>query len=103
MSGIDIFIHMHRWIKNYRLFFLLFFSLGLCFFISSEPPYNAATAAISKAKFYDFKEQLIDGEIKKPITLYTDARAEVKFERLLKLKKSFMNNLFDTAKERIFK
>ena len=56
-----------------------------------------------KSKFYDFREQIIDGEIKKPVTLYTDAREKVKFERLLKLKKSFLPNLFDTAKERIFK
>ena len=56
-----------------------------------------------RSKFYDFSEQLIDGEIKKPVTLYTDAREKVKFERLLKLKKSFLPNLFDTAKERIFK
>ena len=56
-----------------------------------------------KAKFYDFSEQLIDGEIKKPTTLYTDARESVKFERLLKLKKSFLPKLFDTAKERVFK
>ena len=56
-----------------------------------------------KSKFYDFNEQLIDGEIKKPITLYTDARENVKFGRLLRLKKSFMNRLFKTAKERVFK
>ena len=56
-----------------------------------------------KAKFYDFSEQLIDGEVKKPTTLYTDAREKVKFERLLKLKKSFLPDLFDTAKERVFK
>lgn len=56
-----------------------------------------------KSKFYDFNEQLIDGEIKKPITLYTDARDRVKFGRLLRLKKSFMNKLFKTAKERVFK
>ncbi len=56
-----------------------------------------------KAKFYDFDDQLINGEIKKPTTLYTDAREKVKFERLLRLKKSFMNDLFDTAKERVFK
>ena len=56
-----------------------------------------------KAKFYDFDQQIIDGELKRPTTLYTDAREMVKFERLLKLKKSFMNELFDTAKERIFK
>ena len=56
-----------------------------------------------KAKFYDFRDQIIDGEIKRPTTLYTDAREKVKFERLLSLKKSFIDDLFDTAKERVFK
>jgi len=56
-----------------------------------------------KAKFYDFNEQIIDGEIKKPTTLYTDSRQRVKFGRLLRLKKSFMPKLFDTSKERVFK
>ncbi len=56
-----------------------------------------------KAKFYDFNDQIIDGEIKRPTTLYTDAREKVRFERLLRLKKSFMNDLFDTAKERVFR
>jgi len=56
-----------------------------------------------RAKFYDFNEQLIDGEIKKPITLYTDARDKVRFDRLLRLKKSFLPELFDTAKESVFK
>ena len=57
----------------------------------------------TKAKFYDFNEQLIDGEIKKPTALYTDSRQKVKFDRLLKLKKSFMPQLFKTAKEKVFK
>lgn len=56
-----------------------------------------------KIKFYDFSEQLIDGEIKKPIALYTDARQQVKFDRLLSLKKSFLPKLFATAKEKVFK
>tara|TARA_B100001250_G_C19068232_1_gene473143 strand:+ start:50 stop:295 length:246 start_codon:yes stop_codon:yes gene_type:complete len=56
-----------------------------------------------KSKFYDFSEQLIDGEIKKPTALYTDSRRKVKFDRLLRLKKSFMPELFKTAKERVFK
>tara|TARA_R110000824_G_scaffold232791_3_gene420969 strand:+ start:10528 stop:10713 length:186 start_codon:yes stop_codon:yes gene_type:complete len=59
--------------------------------------------ASPRSKFYDFNDQLIDGQINKPTTLYTDARQQVKFERLLKLKKSFLNDLFDTAKERVFK
>ena len=57
----------------------------------------------TKSKFYDFNDQIIDGEIKKPTTLYTDARQKVKFERLLRLKKSFLPQLFRTAKERVFK
>jgi len=56
-----------------------------------------------KSKFYDFNDQIIDGEIKKPTTLYTDSRERVKFDRLMKLKKSFLPKLFDTAKERVFK
>ena len=56
-----------------------------------------------KSKFYDFSDQLIDGTISKPTTLYTDARQKVKFDRLLKLKKSFIKSLLNTAKEKVFK
>jgi hypothetical protein len=70
---------------------------------------SLATEAIAKppssgkSKFYDFSEQLIDGEIKKPTALYTDARQKAKFERLLKLKKSFLPQLFRTSKNKVFK
>ena len=60
-------------------------------------------AKTPKSKFYDFQEQLIDGQIKKPTALYTDARQAVRFERLLKLKKSFIRSLLSTAKEKVFK
>lgn len=56
-----------------------------------------------KSKFYDFSDQVIDGEIKKPTTLYTDARQRVKFDRLLRLKKSFLEPMLQTAKEQVFK
>ena len=62
-----------------------------------------AIAKSPRAKFYDFSEQLIDGEIKKPTTLYTDAREAVKFNRLLRLKKSFLPKLFMTAKDPVFR
>lgn len=62
-----------------------------------------AAAKEPKSKFYDFNDQLIDGIVKKPSTLYTDARSKVKFDRLLKLKKSFLPKLFNTAKEKVFK
>ena len=64
---------------------------------------TAISAKQPKSKFYDFSEQLIDGERKRPTTLYTDSRQQVKFDRLLKLKKSFLPKLFNTAKERVFK
>jgi|TARA_R110002074_G_scaffold11911_9_gene44274 hypothetical protein len=57
----------------------------------------------AKSKFYDFSDQIIDGQIKKPTTLYTDSRTAVKFDRLLRLKKSFLPKLFSTAKEKVFK
>ena len=56
-----------------------------------------------KSKFYDFSEMLIDGEIKKPTALYTDARSKVQFDRLLKLKKSFLESLKATGREEVFK
>ena len=64
---------------------------------------TAVAAKQPKSKFYDFSEQIIDGEIKKPTTLYIDHRTQVKFGRLLKLKKSFLPRMLRTAKERVFK
>ena len=64
---------------------------------------SEAMAKSPKAKFYDFRDQIIDGEIRRPTTLYTNARERVKFEQLLKLKKSFMYDLLDTGKERVFR
>ncbi|GEM_PF-1688324 len=51
---------------------------------------NAVANDKVKSKFYDFSEMLIDGEIKKPTALYTDARAKVRFDRLMRLDKNFL-------------
>ena len=56
-----------------------------------------------KSKFYDFGEQFIDGEIKKPTALFTDSKKKVQFDRLLKLKKTFIPDLMKTSKERTFR
>ncbi len=53
----------------------------------------------SKVRFYNFDDLLIDGKIRKPQVLYTDARQKVKFERLLKLKKDFLPKLKATRKD----
>ena len=52
-----------------------------------------------KTKFYNFDDLLIDGKIKKPQVLYTDARQKVKFEKLLKLRKDFLPKIADTKKD----
>lgn len=64
---------------------------------------NALAADKVKSKFYDFSEMLIDGEIKKPTALYTDSRRKVKFDRLLKMKKSFLESLKATGRDEVFK
>ena len=64
---------------------------------------DALAQSKPKSKFYDFGEQVIDGEIKKPTALYTDSKKKVKFDRLLKLKKSFIPDLLKTSEEKTFK
>ena len=78
-------------------FFLFLFLLGI---LSAR---CALADAPVRAKFYDFSEQLIDGQVRRPHALYTDVRQAAKFKRLLRLKKSFMKELFDTARLPVFK
>ena len=73
--------------------------LIVAFTLSITPAYGKSP----KSKFYDFQEQLIDGEIKKPTILFLNHRDSVKFNRLLKLKKSFLGALLQTSKERVFR
>tara|TARA_Y100000593_G_scaffold62039_1_gene114993 strand:- start:261 stop:533 length:273 start_codon:yes stop_codon:yes gene_type:complete len=60
-------------------------------------------AKTKKARFYDFSDQLINGEIKKPATIYMEARARAKFAKLLSLKKSFRNALILSSKDPLLK
>jgi len=71
--------------------------------IFSLSAFAAPPKKSTKSKFYDFGEQMIDGEIRKPQFLYTDARQKAKFARLLRLKRSFLPRLFVTSKEKTFK
>ena len=63
----------------------------------------AETADPIKAKFYDMGEQVIDGEIKRPQAVWIEARRAVRFDPLLKLKKSFLPAIQATASDRVFK
>ena len=64
----------------------------------ASPPKDGA-----RTKFYNFDDMLIDGEVKKPTGLYVDERRRAKFGRLLRLKKSFIPDLMNTAREKVFK
>lgn len=86
---------MRNKIKSFLIFLLAVSIFATTSIATGKPP--------ARSKFYDFSEQLIDGEVKKPTTLYTDSRQRVKFDRLLRLKKSFLPKLFETAKEKVFK
>ena len=65
--------------------------------------HTSAYGKTKKARFYDFSDQLIDGQIKKPSTLYMDSRTRAKFGKLLLLKKSFRSILILSAKDPILK
>ncbi|HAI41184.1 MAG TPA: hypothetical protein DCM40_25285 [Maribacter sp.] len=69
---------------------ILIFALILPFFPAQATP---------KTKFYDFDDLLINGEYKKPQIMYNDAQTKVKFERLLKLKKDFIQKLRDSKRD----
>ena len=60
-------------------------------------------AKSKKTRFYDFSDQLIDGHIKKPATLWMESRSRAKFAKLLRLKKSFRGALIMSGKEPILK
>tara|TARA_R110002110_G_scaffold144467_1_gene333672 strand:- start:105 stop:377 length:273 start_codon:yes stop_codon:yes gene_type:complete len=55
--------------------------------------HTSAYGKTKKARFYDFSDQLISGEIKKPTAIYMESRARAKFAKLLRLKKSFRRAL----------
>ena len=76
-----------------KIFIILF--IALSFTANAAPP--------SKSKFYDFGDQMIDGEIKKPTGQYINSRERARFDRLLNLKKSFLPKMYLSAKEKIFK
>ena len=94
---------MKERIKEVALWFTAVFVVAWLYLILLAIANQALAKPPAKSKFYDFNDQLIDGKIRKPTTLYTDSREAVKFDRLLKMKKSFLPKLFETSKEKVFK
>ena len=56
-----------------------------------------------KSQFYNMGEQVIDGEIKRPVGVWTDGRKRAEFGRLLALKKSFLPAMQATSADKVFK
>ena len=75
---------------------------SVCYLLLFASPATGAKPP-TKSKFYDFGEQIIDGQVRTPSVIYLNTRERVKFERLLKLKKSFLPKLFATSREKVFK
>ena len=69
---------------------ILFTLLALCGNVIADEP---------KTKFYDFEDLVINGEYKKPQVLYIDSDSQVRFERLLKLKKNLLIKLRETKRD----
>lgn len=53
----------------------------------------------AKTRFFDFDDLLIDGEFRKPATLYTRAMRSPRFDRLLRLQKSFLHILVQSLRD----
>ncbi|MBI5478568.1 MAG: hypothetical protein HY906_06935 [Deltaproteobacteria bacterium] len=51
-----------------------------------------------KTMFYNFDDMVVDGEFRRPSVLLTTARDQSRFERLLRLRKSFLPEMLKTAR-----
>ena len=76
-----------------------FYKFVVTFFFFMVLLSNAIADPSKKTKFYNFDDLLINGEVKKPQVLWTDARQKIKFDRLLKLKKDFIPKLKATKSD----
>ncbi len=61
--------------------------------------YAQDSGAGVEEKLYNFDDMLIDGEFRDPQGMYERARAEAKFEGVLKIERSFMPRLDENAQE----
>lgn len=62
-----------------------------------------STASATKSQFIDMRAIVIDGKVAKPAVMYVTVREKVKWERLLKLKKSMRRALIETGKSPVLK
>lgn len=65
---------------------------------SEAAPDTAAEGEV-QTRFYDFNDMLIDGEFMRPEGMFTRARDRARFERLLDLRREFIEEIEESAKE----
>ena len=70
----------------------------------ASPIFAQATGQKTKGtpggeKFFDFQGLVIDGELRKPGSFFTTAREKVKFDRLLRLRRSFLEETLESAQD----
>jgi hypothetical protein len=64
----------------------------------AKPPKAAPPRGEPKTKFYNFDDMVVDGEFRRPSVLLTTAREQARFDRLLRLRKSFLPQMLQTAR-----
>ena len=52
-----------------------------------------------QTRFYDFNDMLIDGEFQRPEGMFATERGEARFGSLLDLRRSFLDEIEETAGE----
>ncbi|MFT6399472.1 MAG: hypothetical protein ACJAYU_004239 [Bradymonadia bacterium] len=52
-----------------------------------------------QTRFYDFNDMLIDGEFQRPDGMFATERGEARFDSLLNLRRSFIDEIEETASE----
>lgn len=75
----------------------------LIFILFMFVSFDASGKDKDTTKFYNFDDLLINGKVKKPQVLWTDARQKIKFGKLLKLRKDFLPKLESTKKDKTFR
>ena len=68
-----------------RTFRTIALSFGTFALVALMPAHGHAADKDDKARFYDFSDQLIDGDIKKPTTLYMESRQRARLARPTRL------------------
>ncbi len=88
---------------------LITFLLTAAFLISAGGAASAAgddaqrRTGDARVQHLDLGETVIDGTLRRPAVQFHDQREQVRFERLMKIRKSFMPALMASGTDHIFK